>query len=152
VLNKECKYYQRFKIKHMKKLVVSLLGLLISVSLSYGQTLASLTTVNTAKSAVINIKHTTHDFGRIGLGTPATAEFTFTNIGDAPLSITSVAPSCGCTVSSYTQEPVLPGKSGFIKATYTAKHVGVFNKSITVTANTADKNLQLFIKGEVVEK
>jgi hypothetical protein len=136
----------------MKKLLftLSLLGLLLSAGLSHGQNVIPVASSSTAKAAIIIFKENTHDFGKIKMGAPVTAEFTFTNTGTAPLSITSVAPSCGCTVSSYTQEPVLPGKKGFIKATYNAKNPGVFNKSIAVTANTATQNMQLFIKGEVV--
>lgn len=126
------------------------MGLLTSAGLSYGQNVIPVA-ATTAKAAAINFKKSTHDFGKIKVGTPVTAVFTFTNTGNAPLSITNVAPSCGCTVSSYTQEPVVPGKTGFIKATYNAKHAGAFNKSINVTANTATGNMQLFIKGEVIE-
>lgn len=136
----------------MKKLILSLslLVLLVSGRLSYGQNVVPVATT-TANAAVLTFKKNTHEFGKIKMGTPVTAEFKFTNTGNAPLSITSVTPSCGCTVSSYTQEPVQPGKTGFIKATYNAKNAGVFNKSISVTANTAAQNMQLFIKGEVVE-
>ncbi len=136
----------------MKKFIFALLGLLFTAGLSYGQNVAATTVANTANMPVVSFKKSIHDFGRVEAGKPVTAEFTFTNTGNVPLSITSVTPSCGCTVSSYTQEPVQPGKSGFIKATYNAKSAGPFNKSIAVITNATPSNLQLFIKGEVVEK
>jgi hypothetical protein len=90
-----------------------------------------------------------HDFGKIKQGTPVTHEFKFTNTGKTPLIITNVQASCGCTTPSWTKEEVMPGGSGFIKATYNAAAVGAFNKTITVTANIESGFVQLTIKGEV---
>ena len=38
--------------------------------------------------------------------------FEFTNTGDAPLIISNVQSTCGCTVPSKPTEPILPGKTG----------------------------------------
>src|SRR5690349_24340577 len=61
---------------------------------------------------------TTADFGKIKVGHPVTQEFTFINKGDAELVISSVKASCGCTVAEYSKDPIAPGASGFVKATY----------------------------------
>lgn len=90
-----------------------------------------------------------HDFGKIKQGTPVTHEFKFTNTGKTPLIITNVQASCGCTTPSWTKEEVMPGGTGFIKATYNAAAVGQFNKTVTVTANIESGFVQLTIKGEV---
>jgi hypothetical protein len=92
---------------------------------------------------------TTHTFGKIEQNKPVTATFEFTNTGDTPVVITNAQGSCGCTVPSYTKEPIAPGESGIIKATYNAAATGVFNKTVTVTANI-DKPQTLTITGEVV--
>ena len=94
----------------------------------------------------------THDFKTIDQGTPVTHEFTFTNVGSTPLVISNVRGSCGCTVTDYTKEPIAPGKTGMVKATFNAAAIGAFNKSIRVTANVEGANETLFIKGEVVKK
>ncbi len=94
---------------------------------------------------------TVFDFGKIKLNVPVTHEFSFTNTGDAPLIISSVQASCGCTITSYTKDPIAPGGEGFVKATYNAAKIGQFTKSVTVNANTADGIVQLTIKGEVME-
>lgn len=96
-------------------------------------------------------KKTTHDFQKIQQGVPVTAEFEFTNIGDTPLMITQAKGSCGCTVPSYPKEPIAPGQTGIIKAQFNAASVGVFNKTVTITANTGQPAV-LTIKGEVVAK
>lgn len=101
--------------------------------------------------ASFNWKKTTHDFQKIQQGVPVTAEFEFTNIGDTPLMITQAKGSCGCTVPSYPKEPIAPGQTGIIKAQFNAASVGVFNKTVTITANTGQPAV-LTIKGEVVAK
>lgn len=95
---------------------------------------------------------TTHEFGKIPQGKPVTAEFKFKNSGEAPLVISSVKGSCGCTVTDYTKEAVSPGKEGVVKATFNAASAGVFNKTVTVTANVEGGSETLTIKGEVIPK
>lgn len=92
---------------------------------------------------------TTHEFGKIKQGTPVTYEFKFTNSSKVPLVITNAAPSCGCTTPSWTREPVMPGGQGHIKATYNAAAAGIFDKTITVSANVEGGMVTLHIKGEV---
>lgn len=92
----------------------------------------------------------THDFGTIAQNEPVTTKFEFTNTGGAPMVITNVKGSCGCTVTDYSREPVMPGQQGYVTATYNAKAIGVFNKSITVTSNSfGEPTKVLYIKGEV---
>ena len=69
--------------------------------------------------AKFNWKMTTHNFGKIPQGKPVTIDFTYTNDGKTPLVISNVRGSCGCTVTKYTKEPIAPGKTGFVKATFT---------------------------------
>ena len=91
------------------------------------------------------------NFGKIKQGVPATATITVTNIGKQPLIIEQAAPSCGCTVSDYTKEPIAPGKTGTIKAIFNAAAVGPINKTITV--KFANVNDVKFVKltGEVLD-
>lgn len=95
----------------------------------------------------------THEFGAVAEGTPATYEFKFKNTGDQPVVIANVQPSCGCTTPEWTKEPILPGKSGRVKAIYnSAGRPGTFHKAITVTSNAATPTQVLFIKGTVTEQ
>jgi hypothetical protein len=94
---------------------------------------------------------TSFDFGKIKVNKPVTHEFSFVNAGNAPLVITSVQASCGCTVTKYTKEAISAGSTGFVTATYNAAKVGVFTKTVTVNANTDGGPVLLTIKGEVVE-
>ena len=103
------------------------------------------------EDARFNWVHTVFDFGNIKQNVPVHHTFKFTNNGDEPLVITSVQASCGCTVTEYSKDPVPPGAEGFVKATYNAAQVGIFNKTVTVNANTPGEAVLLTIKGTVVQ-
>ena len=107
-------------------------------------------TTGFAQKGVMKFKEETHNFGKIEQNKPVTTEFVFTNTGKEPIVISNVSASCGCTTPSYTKEPVLPGKTGSIKATFNAAAMGPFNKSITIFSNSESPTLTLFLKGEVV--
>jgi hypothetical protein len=106
----------------------------------------------TKPAAEMAFTSTTIDFGKIEQGKPVSAEFEFKNPTMIPLIITSVRPTCGCTIADYPKEPVQPGKSGKIAVTFNAAASGVFTKTILVTSNAAEGNTALVIKGEVVPK
>lgn len=95
-------------------------------------------------------KAETIDVGQIPQGTPKAIVYEFKNTGKTAVVITNVQGSCGCTATDYTKEPVLPGKSAKVTATYNAANKGAFTKTVTVTtsAETAPKILTL--KGTVI--
>jgi hypothetical protein len=93
-----------------------------------------------------------HDFGKIPQGTPVTTVFTFTNVGQDPLIITDVRPTCGCTIADFTKTPVKAGETGSIKITYNAAFAAPFTKTIVVTSNASTPVKNLIIVGEVVAK
>jgi hypothetical protein len=95
---------------------------------------------------------TISDFGEIEQNIPKEAEFKLTNDGKEPLLIQMAKAGCGCTNLKYSQEPVLPGKTTIIAATYNAAAMGPFTKSITVTTNADPNPVVLMIKGTVVPK
>jgi hypothetical protein len=100
----------------------------------------------------ISFDKTVHDYGTIVQGSDATCEFKFTNTGKEPLILQKPVSSCGCTVPTWPQEPVLPGKSDVIKVTYATHNVGPINKTITVNSNAKTVRVVLSIKGNVVAK
>ncbi len=112
--------------------------------------------VATAEPAVkgltsFNLTADNHSFGEVKLGETAKHTFWITNTGDEDLIIESVRPSCSCTASNYSKEPVAPGEKGYIEVVYPAKKLGVFRKTATITANTDPRNKILTISGEVIE-
>jgi hypothetical protein len=92
---------------------------------------------------------TTHDFGKLVQNDPASVTFSVQNNGASPLIITTAKSSCGCTVAEYTKEPIKPGESGIVKATYNSARVGPFTKTVTVAFDGITTTDLLTIKGEV---
>jgi hypothetical protein len=104
-----------------------------------------------AKAQNLEFEELVHDFGTIKeeLGS-ITHAFKFTNTGDKPLVITNVQASCGCTTSGWTKEPVKPGETGEVLATYRTS-AGPFDKTLTVKS-TGLPDVILHIKGSVTKK
>jgi len=100
----------------------------------------------------ILFKSIVHDYGTIVQGSDGTCEFVFTNKGEAPLVLSNVRASCGCTVPQWPQEPILPGKSSSIKVSYNTNNVGNFSKTITVNSNAINNTVVLQIQGNVTPK
>ena len=96
---------------------------------------------------------TEHDFGAIPEnGGNVECEFSVKNTGDTPLTILKATPSCGCTVAEFTQEPIAPGKSGKIKASFNPKgNKNEFGKQITVFTDGNPARTVLAIKGKIKE-
>ncbi|MBT9392799.1 DUF1573 domain-containing protein [Hymenobacter sp. NST-14] len=102
---------------------------------------------------VLTFEKELHDFGQVPEGTMATHEFRFKNTGNQPVIIANVQASCGCTTPDWTKTPILPGKSGIVKAVYSsAGRPGIFNKTVTVTSNATTPSTVLTIKGNVLNK
>ena len=104
---------------------------------------------------VFDAKDNTIDYGTVNkVDDTGLRSFEFTNIGDAPLIITNVLSTCGCTVPSKPTEPILPGKTGKIDVKYNMS-TGPIRKTITVESNAVnveEGRVVIKIKGEVVEK
>ena len=104
----------------------------------------------TDKAPVIKFDKTEFDFGKILQGEVVSYTFHFTNTGNAPLIITNVDKSCGCTASDFPRNPIEPGGTGEIKITYDSKgHHGFQSKALVVVANTIPSQTTLRIKAEV---
>lgn len=91
-----------------------------------------------------------HDFGKFSKSEPLVhCSFPFTNTGTAPLIIHQAFASCGCTIPTYTKEPVKPGEKGIIDVTYdgTDKFPGHFQKTITIRSNAINEVVRLTIEG-----
>ncbi|MDX1773830.1 DUF1573 domain-containing protein [Oceanihabitans sediminis] len=102
------------------------------------------------KVAKIEFKETTVDYGTIEKGADGVRTFVFTNTGDAPLIISKVNSSCGCTVPKKPEGPIMPGETGEIQVKYDTNRVMPIRKTITVLSNAETPTVALKIKGEVI--
>ncbi len=100
----------------------------------------------------IQFSKTTHDYGTIMQGADGNCEFKFKNTGKEPLILSNVISSCGCTVPSWTREPIMPGKEGSIKVKYDTNRIGIISKQITVMSNAKTDRVVLQIAGKIEPK
>lgn len=133
----------------MKKILL-LAAIAFSVStVAFAQTKEVVDAVEQAP-APIDWKFQNHDFNTVVMGPTADATFEFTNNTDVPVTITEAKPSCGCTTPDWTKTPILPGETGWVKASYgTDGRPGYFKKSIKVAFDNGEKTT-LYISGTVV--
>jgi hypothetical protein len=135
----------------MKRLVFSFALLIFTAFILHAQDASQPQPVN-PNAPEISFEKTVHDYGTIVQGSDGTCEFKFTNIGKEPLILQKPQSSCGCTVPTWPQEPILPGKSDVIKVTYNTNNVGGINKTVTVTSNATTSRIVLQIKGTITAK
>ena len=103
-----------------------------------------------ATGPVMTFPTTTVDYGKIEKGSDKVRKFSFTNTGNEPLVIKSAKGSCGCTVPTYPQEPIMPGETKTIDVSYDTNRPGAFTKTVTLTNNETPDTHTLTIKGEVL--
>ncbi len=124
----------------MKKIITILFIGIVSLGLSAQE-----------KVAKIEFKSKVIDYGTIEKGSNGVRVFEFTNTGDAPLIISNVKSTCGCTVPKKPKGPILPGETGEIQVKYDTNRVNPIRKTITVISNADTPTVALKIKGLVVD-
>ena len=128
--------------KNMKKTIILIAFALIS-SIGFAQN---------GPKIVFSAPENTIDDGNVTKTENGTRDFVFTNTGNAPLIITNVLSTCGCTVPIKPGEPIMPGKTGKITVKYNMAP-GPIRKTITVESNAVNYEggrVALKIKGEVI--
>ncbi|WP_084362853.1 DUF1573 domain-containing protein [Roseivirga echinicomitans] len=114
------------------------------------QTVSNVPEQNLSANAAFKWDQTLYNFGTIQAGEVVNYTFKFTNSGTEPLSIQSASASCGCTVPSYSREPIAPGGTGEIVVRYDSKGKnGQQSPVITIVANTNPKQTRLSLRGFV---
>ena len=126
----------------MKKIIFTSFCL-IAISLVKAQAPASGNPID-----VLLVKESTHDFGKIPQGRPATYVFEIVNTGTSPLKLDNVQASCGCTTPQWSKDEIAPGTTSKITVGYSAYAEGSFEKTITIQYNQ-NQTKMLVIKGTV---
>ena len=104
---------------------------------------------NKQADATIDFESKVVDYGVIDHNADGVRKFVFTNNGTEPLIIKNAKGSCGCTVPTWSREPIAAGATSEIGVKYATNRVGKFTKTITITTNASKKPVILTIKGEV---
>jgi len=133
----------------MKQTLLFLAIIILSSCSPKQEKIAESQSINIGK-AKIEFSTLNFDFGTIKQGEEIIISFDFKNIGDAPLIIYKVEPSCGCTVSKYPREPIKIGENGKINLIFkSAGFYGYQIKTAKVYTNTQDSIITLTIHGYV---
>src|SRR5690554_1801832 len=113
---------------------------------------ATLTGKKIEKMPEITFEETEFNAGEISQGEILNYVYKFTNTGNAPLVLSSVSASCGCTVAkNYPRGKILPGEGGEIAVEFNSDNKwGELDVSITVAANTIPAVTQLLIRTNIV--
>lgn len=116
-------------------------------------TLGLSTGAASAQKAVITCEKTVHNFGEIKEADGKVSHtFVVKNEGTAPLVISNVTASCGCTTPDWTKEPIPAGKTGEVKVTFDPKNrPGNFIKTIRLYGNGMKNGFLLSIRGKVLK-
>ena len=127
----------------MKRFILSLVVILGLISCETKSDSLNTSLVNNPSSAdgikkgtntpAIKFEHLEHDFGKVLQGEQVSHTFKFKNVGDAPLIISSIEKTCGCTTPDFSSKP----------------HKGFQNKRLIVKANTNPSETILRIKAQV---
>lgn len=131
----------------MKKITTILVLFMFTFSISAQQNEATVQ----ADGPQFKFEAETIDYGKIEKGADGERVFVFTNVGNEPLIIEKVVGSCGCTVPTKPENPILPGDTGEIKVKYDTKRTGGFSKTVTITSNATEPVKRVKIKGIVLK-
>lgn len=103
--------------------------------------------------AVITFKETSIDFGDLTQGDKVSHTFQLTNTGTAPLIISNVAATCGCTVPSWPKEPIAPGKTAEIQVSFNSTgKMGKQNSVVRIYSNASEPIEKVSLISNVIPK
>jgi hypothetical protein len=130
----------------MKKTILLLAAFVLTVSYVSGQ--------EKKDGAKIEFKSKEINYGEVEKGSDGYRTIEFVNTGTAPLVISRVKSSCGCTVAEKPEKPIMPGETGKIKVHYNTNRPGAFRKTVTVYTNAVNEPngvVIIKVKGKVID-
>ena len=141
---------QAEKIKALEEKIASMEGANTPVPADMSQTA---TDADPSTLGAFQFSEMEYDFGTIQEGKVIERVFNFTNNGQAPLVISNITASCGCTSPDWTKTPVKPGETGFVKVIFnSAAKSGAQSPTVTIQANTNPSVTRLRMTGSVTPK
>ena len=136
----------------MKKTLLLVLSLTATAYTAQAQATKAVANVGPVAGPSILFEEAKYDFGSVVQGGTVDHTFKFKNTGTAPLIISNIGVSCGCTTPEWTKAPVLPGKTGSIAAHFNSTgKFGMQNKVLTVESNAVAGSTTVSLVGDVKE-
>lgn len=91
----------------------------------------------------------TYELGGLKMGDEKELKLILRNQLAKPLVINDIRGFCGCTIPSFSKEPVLPGKSSEVLIVFQAHQTGIFNKELKMYLSTQEKPVKIIFNGEI---
>lgn len=134
----------------MNKLLFTFFALLLSVAVMAQEPAVEQEVQNGPK---ITFQESEYNFGDIHQGEKAEHVFSFENSGTAPLILSNVNTTCGCTATNWPRDPIAPGDKGEIKVVFnSAGKMGTQTKVVTVFSNAVNAQEKVRMVGNVLPK
>lgn len=105
-----------------------------------------------AIESAIQMTKEKYEIGKIPQGEPYVFYMEFLNKTKKPLVVKNVMAGCGCTVPEKPTEPIMPGKVGKIKVSYSAPNIGPVNKDVEIYLAGYTEPKIIYFTGEVIAK
>lgn len=135
----------------MKVIVSVLIAVMVAmVSVSFAEDAD--TTQSSDMAPRISVPESEYNFDTALEGEKVVHTFVVRNTGDAPLEITKIKTTCGCTTAEYTKGEIPPGGEGEVTLQVSTKGYGgkTIKKTATLYSNDPEeKSLKLKISGTV---
>jgi hypothetical protein len=113
----------------------------------------SIAQIQPTQFPAITFENPIHDFGDIFQGDKVEHTFKFANTGKAPLIITNVQVTCGCTTpKGWPRDPIAVGEKVELTVAFNSTgKLGKQNKVVTIISNASGSNTVTFT-ANVLEK
>lgn len=103
-------------------------------------------------SAFIKFEDAKYNFGFVRQGKVVKVEYFFENTGKAPLIISNIEVTCGCTIADFPHYPIKSGESGMILLTFNTKEkYDRQDRTVKVISNASNSPTILRFKGVILE-
>ncbi len=108
----------------------------------------------TKEYGIIEISEPEFDFGYVPGNSKYIHNFVIRNVGDGPLKIVKVDPTCGCTTAPIDKSDLDPGEETTIRVTFdSGKIIGMARKRIKVLSDDPQNGIsEVYIKAFVARK
>lgn len=127
--------------------------LLAGPALAFGSADATVIKADSRPSQTASADALEWDFGVVKSGSTVRHAFSVTNDTGKPMKITSVATSCGCTVSKAKKEVLGPGESTTLEVSFNSTgYQGKTRQFTYVTTDHVDKPVIRYIIRAEVQK
>ncbi|WP_312346048.1 DUF1573 domain-containing protein [Chryseobacterium binzhouense] len=140
--------------KILKTILITLFSLFVIIIVIIKTLSNNKYSINITKNdGIIKIPISKYSFGEISYRDSVAYDFRIMNVGETPVILSKISPSCNCTSLEYKNNIIQPADFLTIKAKFKPKKEDIGRNKITVflKGNFEQENLTLTLEGDVTE-